>query len=147
MKPGYFLLPVVFVLLGVWSCKKNNTGTHPKISLESINTKIQPNDSMIAVLKFDNSGGTLGTGTFYSIRIRLNQTPPFILAGPDTLSTYIPDFGGAGQGEFRYVLDWNDYLSASGHTNDTLQFKFFAITPDSVSTDTITSPQIIVLNP
>ena len=147
MKPGYFLLPVVSILLIMGSCKKSNTGSHPKISLESINTKIQPNDSMIVLFKFDNSGGTLGTGTFYSIRIRLNQTPPFILAGPDTLTTYIPDFGGASKGEFRYVLNWDNYLSGSGHLNDTLQFKFFAITPDSLSTDTIVSPQIVILNP
>jgi hypothetical protein len=147
MKLGYFLLPVLLIFLVMGSCKKSNTGTHPKISLESINTKIQPNDSMVVLFKFDNSGGTLGTGTFYSIRIRLNQTPPFILAGPDTLTAFIPDFGGASNGEFRYVLDWNDYLSGSGHLNDTLQFKFFALTPDSLSTDTITSPQIIILNP
>jgi hypothetical protein len=147
MKPGYFLLSVLSVILVMGSCKKSNTGTHPKISLESINTKIQPYDSMIVLFKFDNSGGTLGNGMFYSIRIRLNQTPAFILAGPDTLTTAIPSFGNAGMGEFRYVLDWDNYLSGSGHLNDTLQFKFFAMTPDSVSTDTITSPQIVVLNP
>ena len=147
MKPGHFLLPVLFIFLVVGACKKSNTGTHPKISLESITTKIQPNDSMVVLFKFDNSGGTLGTGMFYSIRIRLNQTPAFIPAGPDTLTAAIPDFGGASKGEFRYVLDWNNYLSGSGHLNDTLEFKFFALTPDSASTDTITSPQIIVLNP
>ncbi|HXB94388.1 MAG TPA: hypothetical protein VNU70_04485 [Puia sp.] len=147
MKPGHFLLPVLAIVLVMGSCKKSNTGTHPKMSLGSINTQIKPNDSMIAVFNFDNSGGTLGTGTFYSIRIRLNQSPPFIQAGPDTLSTSIPDFGGANKGQFRYVLNWDDYLSGSGHVNDTLQFKFFALTPDSVSTDTITSPQIVVINP
>lgn len=147
MKPGYFLLPIVVILLIAGSCKKSNTGTHPTITFASINTKIQPNDSMVAVFNFDNSGGTLGNGTFYSIRIRLNQAPPFILAGPDTLTASIPDFGGAGKGQFRYVLDWNDYLSSSGHVNDTLQFQFFAMTPGGQYTDTLTSPQIIVLNP
>src|SRR5579862_1151183 len=107
MKPGYFLLSVLLIVLVMGSCHKSNTGSHPKISLESINTNIKPNDSMVVVFKFDNSGGTLGNGTFYSIRIRLNQTPPFILAGPDTLTASIPDFGGASNGEFRYVLNWN----------------------------------------
>ena len=147
MKPGYFLLPILIFLLVLGSCKKSSTGTHPKITFASINTKIEPNDSMIGVFNFDNSGGTLGNGTFYSIRIRLNQTPPFILAGPDTLTSSIPDFGGAGKGQFRYVLNWDDYLSSSGHINDTLEFKFYAMTPDSVYTDTLTSPQIVVVNP
>lgn len=129
------------------SCQKSNTGTHPKISLASITRTVQPEDSMVALFNFDNNGGTLGNGTFYSIRIRLNQTPAFILAGPDTLSTSIPGFGGSSKGQFRYVLDWDDYLSGSGHLNDTLQFKFFALTPDSLSTDTITSPVIVIVNP
>lgn len=147
MKPGYFLLPILLIFLLAGSCKKSNTGTHPKITLASINTNIKVDDSMIVLINFDNNGGTLGTGTFYSIRIRLNQTPPFILAGPDTLTTDIPNFGGANKGQFRYVLNWDNYLSASGHINDTLQFKFFALTPDSLPSDTITSPQIVVQNP
>ena len=154
MKPGYFLLPILLILLVVWSCKKSNTGTHPKLSLESITTHVigndslQPSDSMVAVFKFDNSGGTLGKGSFYSIRIRLNQLPPNnSTAGIDSLETYIPDFGGAGKGEFRYVLNGNSStLSYGGPANDTLIFKFFAMTPDSLYTDTVTSPQIIVIN-
>jgi len=145
MKPGYFLLPILVILLIVGSCTKRNTGSHPKISLESITTHVKPNDSMIAMIKFDNTGGTLGTGTFYSNRIRLNQNPPQFLGGKDTLSNDIPDFGKANQGEFRYVLDWQNYLCTESPWNDTLQFKFYAMTPDSSYSDTITSPPIIVL--
>lgn len=154
MKSGYFLLPVVLIFLVVWSCKKGNTGTHPQLSLESITTKVygndslHPSDSMIALFKFQNNGGTLGTGSFYSIRIRLNQKlPNGSTAGIDTLESYIPDFGGANQGEFRYVLNGNSSsLTYGGPDNDTLIFKFFAMTPDSISTDTVTSPHIIVIN-
>lgn len=145
MKPGYFLLPILVVLLIVASCKKSNTGTHPKISLESINTQVKPEDSMVAIFKFDNAGGTLGTGTFYSIRIRLNENQAQNIGGPDTLTNFIPDFGKASLGEFRYVLNWKDYLSTASPWNDTLQFKFYAMTPDSLYTDTIVSPKIIVL--
>ena len=147
MKPCYLLIPAFLIVLGVYSCSKGSTGKHPKITLESITKMVQPNDSMIALFKFDNTGGTLKAGTFVSVRQRLNQAPPADSVGPDTLATTIPDFGGAGKGEFRYVLNWVDYLSEGGHQNDTLVFKFFAITPDSNSTDTITSPQIIILNP
>ena len=154
MKPGYFLLPILVIFLIVGSCKKGNTSTHPKLSLESITTivhgndSLHPSDSMVALFKFTNSGGTLGNGSFYSIRIRLNQLPPnSSTAGVDTLESFIPDFGGAGTGEFRYVLDGNSStLTYGGPPNDTLIFKFFALTPDSASTDTVTSPKIIVIN-
>lgn len=147
MKPGYFLIPALLIPLAYMACSKTNTGSKPKLSLESISASVKPTDSMIALFKFNNSGGTLGNGTFYSIRMRINQSPPANQAGPDTLSSSIPDFGGVSQGEFRYVLNHDDYLSEGGHQNDTLIFKFYALTPDSSSTDTVTSPQIIILNP
>jgi hypothetical protein len=147
MKPGYLLIPAfVLFVIGI-GCSKDNTGKKPRISLESINTTVQPNDSMVAMFKFTNHGGTLGNGTFVSIRNRLNQGPPADSVGPDTLYTTIPDFGGANNGEFRFALNSNDYLSEGGHTNDTLVFQFYALTPDSVSTDTISSPQIVIINP
>jgi hypothetical protein len=147
MKPGYLLIPAfVLFLIGI-GCSKGNTGKKPQISLESINTTVQPNDSMVAMFKFTNSGGTLGNGTFISVRNRLNQAPPADSVGPDTLYTTIPDFGGSNKGEFRFALNWNNYLSEGGHTNDTLVFKFYALTPDSASTDTISSPQIVIINP
>ena len=147
MKPGNFLIPALLIPLVYIGCSKTNTGSKPKLSMEKINTTVNPNDSMVALFKFDNSGGTLGNGTFYSIRIRLNQNPPANQVGPDTLTSSIPDFGGISMGEFRYALNWVDYLSEGGHENDTLVFKFYALTPDSLSSDTVTSPQIVVLNP
>ncbi len=148
MKPGYFLIPAFLIVLALVyvSCSKGTTSKHPKITLESINTTVQPNDSMIAMFKFDNSGGTLSNGTFVSIRTRLNQAPPADSTA-DTLYTSIPDFNGASKGEFRYVLDWANNLSEGAHQNDTIVFKFFAFTPDTLYTDTITSPQIVIVNP
>src|SRR5579872_479347 len=149
MKPGYFLIPILLIPIVYLGCSKNNTGSKPKMSLESITKSVNPSDSMVAMFKFENSGGTLGNGTFYSVRIRLNQSPPDStkIPGPDTLTSSIPDFGGVSRCEFRYVLDHDDYLSFGPPQNDTLIFKFYALTPDSLSTDTITSPQIIILNP
>ncbi len=148
MKPGYFLIPAFLILVALVyiGCSKSSTSKHPKLTLESINTTVQPNDSMVAMFKFDNSGGSLSNGTFVSIRTRLNQAPPAD-STPDTLYTQIPDFNGASKGEFRYVLDWVDNLSEGAHQNDTVIFKFFAFTPDSAYTDTVTSPKIVIVNP
>jgi hypothetical protein len=146
MKPGYFLIPVLLIALTVilfaGSCTKSSGGK-PTIKLESITTTVQPNDSMIAMFKF--GGASASNGTFYSIRVRLNQAPVTQMAGPDTINNPIPSFS-ATSGEYRYVLDWDDYLSETANQNDTMVFKFFVLTADSISSDTITSPQIIIVN-
>lgn len=151
MKSGYLLIPVLLllVLIGI-GCNKGNTGKHAKITLESITKMVQPNDSMVATFKFNNSGGSLSNGVFVSVRNRLNQVPASQPLGPDTLWTPIPDFNGASQGEFKLVLDYVDYLGESQglHINDTMTFQFYALRlPDSTSSDTVTSPQIVIINP
>jgi hypothetical protein len=147
MKPGSFLIPTILIALiltalVVVSCSKNSSGK-PKLSLESITKTVQLNDSMIATFKF--SGGSVSGGTFVSIRNRLNQQPPQIPA-IDTLPNPIPTYQ-ANSGEYRYSLPQNtNALSSGGPQPDTLVFQFFTLTADSVSSDTVTSPMIIVLN-
>jgi hypothetical protein len=145
MKPGYFLIPVLLIALTVtfieFSCTKSSSGK-PTIQLQSITTTVQPNDSMIATFKF--GGASASNGSFYSIRVRLNQAPVTQMVGPDTINNPIPTFS-AGSGQYRYVLDWDDYLSETANQNDTMVFKFFVLTADSISSDTITSPQIVIL--
>jgi hypothetical protein len=145
MKFAYFLISVFLVALIVVSCHKNNSGK-PTLTLASINTTVLMNDSMRVLFNFTNSGGTLGNGTFFSLRTRINQNPPANESGGDTVTTPIPDFSGSSKGQFRYALPWDGYLSSGGKENDTLVFKFYALTPDSVSSDTITSPKIVILN-
>ena len=147
MKPGSLLLPVISVLLVtliILSCNKNNSGK-PSISLESVNSTVQPNDSMRALFKF-SSGGALGNGYFYSIRTRLNQVPPTDSTSSDTIQLPIPAFSG-NSGEFRLALPWNGYLSETAGQNDSLTFKFYVVTTGNVSSDTVGSPEIIILNP
>jgi hypothetical protein len=146
MKRGCFLAPAAVLLLILNGCGKTGGGKMPTLSLESVNTTVQVNDSMRALIKFINSGATLGNGSFFSIRQRLNQTPA-TNPTPDTLQMPIPAFSGANSGEFRYALPWVSYLSETAHQNDTDVFKFFAVTSGNVVSDTITSPQIIILNP
>jgi hypothetical protein len=147
MKPGYFLIPVLLIALTVtfieFGCSKSSGGNcKPKMSLQSVNTTVQPNDSMIAMFKF--SGCTASNGTFVSIRVRLNQAPVTQMVGPDTIYNPIPSYS-ASSGQYRYVLDWDDYLSETANQNDTMVFKFFVLSADSISSDTITSPQIVIM--
>jgi hypothetical protein len=148
MKSGYVLIPALFVLLItliVTSCNKSGSSTKPKLSLESITTTVEPNGEMDAKFKF-SKGSSLGNGMFGSIRIRLNQLPPTNPSGGDTILTPIPDFS-AQSGEFTLDLPWSGYLSETAGQNDTVIFKFFVLTVDTLSSDTIKSPQIVILNP
>lgn len=148
MKPGSLLIPIISALLisstlVVVSCSKNNSGK-PTLSLESISRTVAVNDSMRAMFKF-TAGKLLSNGTFWSIRIRTNQDQLSIdSSGTDTLSWQIPSFS-ASSGEMRYSLPWYGYLAESAMENDTFVFKFFVQTSDSVSSDTVTSPQVVVL--
>jgi len=153
MKLGYLLIFAFFAVLGIYACVKGNTRKKAQLSLESITKVVNGNDttgqdldSMTAVFKFTNAGGTLGNGTFVSIRTRVNHVPlpPNDTVGYDTLYSTIPDFGGVSKGEFKYVLDAQGYLSQLGTANDTFVFKFYALTPDSLASDTVTSPPVVI---
>jgi hypothetical protein len=151
MKPGHLLVSVLLVtLIAVFSCGKSNSKSKPKLTLQSITTTVDtlpPHDSLVALFKF-SSGDHLPGGTFYAIRVRLNQTPlpANDSVGLDTFPNTIPDFPGS-SGQIRFSLN-HDFLSQSTpiNQNDTIIYKFFAITPDSVSTDTLKSPHIVVIN-
>jgi hypothetical protein len=154
MKLGYLLIGAFFLVLVIAiSCVKSNTSKKPQLSLESITRVVNGNDttgtdldSMTAMFKFVNNGGTLGNGTFVSIRTRVNKEslPQGDSVGVDTLFSTIPDFGGVSKGEFKYVLNAQGYLSQNSSANDTFQFKFYALTPDSLSSDTVTSPLVVI---
>lgn len=153
MKPGYFLTAALLSVLVIgYSCVKSSTRKKPQLSLESITQKVYTADtlgvdSMIAMFKFTNAGGTLGNGTFVCIRIHVNQAslPATDSVGADTVYVPIPDFGGVSKGEFKYVRQSQGDLSQLWPQTDTFQFKFYALTPDSLSSDTISSPQIVIL--
>ncbi|GGA87004.1 hypothetical protein [Puia dinghuensis] len=151
MKPGYFLVSVfLLVIIIAISCGKSGSGSKPKISIESINTVVQHDDSMRALFKLSNAAG-LSNGTFVAIRKRLNQAPipAQDTAGVDTFPVQIPNFNGSSSGEMRFALPAQGFLSQTSdlHINDTLIYKFFVLTTGNVSSDTIPSPKIVILNP
>ena len=152
MKPGSLLIPVIavsIVSLIIFGCSKSGSGSKPQITLISIDKNpVNLNDSLVVHFKFSN-GGKVENGYFISIRNRINEAPPSDASGNDTLVNPIPDLEGASKGEFRYALETNGYLSESTsiHQNDTIIMKYFVLSASGDSSNIITSPKIVVLNP
>ena len=146
MKSRYFLIPAFLILLALVyvGCSKSNTNKHPKITLVSIDKVVDTNGTMTALLNFDNSGGSLSNGTFVSIRTRHNQAPPQFPSA-DTIRAQIANFNGASKGQFQFQLQYSQGLSTLSNQPDTFTFQFFAFTPDSNYSDTVTTPQVVVL--
>jgi hypothetical protein len=145
MKPGQFLIPVLFFLMAATSCSKSNSNAKPTLSIKSINTEIPAGGTLDVILNFQSKSSDLSEGTFVAIRNRLNQRP-LINGGTssDTVTGPIPQFPNQQKGQFEFTLDWGTYLHQSDTENDTIVFKFAAIDKAGNSSDTIVSPKIIV---
>jgi hypothetical protein len=151
MKPGSFLIPslllaLIVTVLVVVSCNKNNSGK-PTLSLESISTPVQVNDSMRVRFKF-TGGGTISNGYLWSIRHRTNQLQATNQSGSDTVQFDLPSFS-ANTGEIYLSLPWQGYLNETATENDSDYFQFFVqsatdSTANSTS-DTVTTKQIIII--
>jgi hypothetical protein len=146
MKLSCFLLPGILIIttFAIWSCSKSNNGK-PQISIQSINSPIQPGESLTANVKF-SGGSKLAKGQFLAIRTRINQIPPQNNIAGDTILIDIPDFS-ADKGEIEFIQPYNGYLHFDDHVNDTLVFKFAVLDVDQKSSDTVTSAKVIVINP
>jgi hypothetical protein len=146
-----FLIPATLVTLIVTtlvviSCNKNNSGK-PTLSIESINTTVQANDSMRVTFKF-TGGSQISNGLFWSIRNRINVNQLTNQSGSDTINFSLPAFSG-NSGQIYFSLPWNGYLNETSTENDTFLFKFFVQNADTsvttLTSDTAKSPQIVVL--
>ena len=99
------------------------------------------------IMNFQSSSANLSQGVLVVIRNRLNQRPlPSGSPGAssDTLTGPIPQFPNQAKGQFEYTLDWATYLHQSDSENDTIVMKFAAIDKSGHSSDTITTPKIVV---
>jgi hypothetical protein len=138
----YFFLLASISLLAI-SCNKNSYTTKPQISIESITTVVPLNGEFDAKLKYTDKQGDLGNGIFNAVRISLNQQPPTDSLASE-FSSPIPNFNNKSLGELEFTLPPG---SLSEHTtqNDTLQFQFSVTDRAGNTSDTITSPVIVVL--
>jgi hypothetical protein len=146
MKPESFLIPALLITaaIAIVSCSKSGSGSKPSLKLLSLNTDVEAGENLNILFSFSTSSGDLSTGTFVAIRTRLNQTP--LLPGEgdaDTLTGVIPQFPSFTKGQFQYQLPYN-YLHESDEQNDTINFKFAAVDPAGISSDTLTTPTIVV---
>ena len=145
---GSILIPAVLMALitttlVVVSCSKNNSGK-PTLSLVSINTTVQANDSLRMTFKF-TGGNSISNGMMWSIRDRINQLPVTNQSGGDTVNFQLPTFSSA-SGQIYLSLPWQGYLNETATQNDTFFFKFYVQSADTTLTsDTVKSPQIVVL--
>jgi len=150
MKSGYLLVCALFLALIVGIGCGKSSNAKPKLTLESINQVVDHDDSMRAMFKLSNAKN-LSNGLFIAIRNRINQVPFPVTdsVGLDTFPVPIPNFNGSASGELRFALPAQGFLSESGnlHMNDTLIYKFVAVTANNVASDTVTSPKIVILNP
>jgi hypothetical protein len=150
MKSGYLLVCALSLTLIVGIGCGKSSNSRPKLALESINQVVGHDDSMRAMFKLSNAKN-LSNGLFVAIRNRINQVPFPVTdsVGLDTFPVQIPNFNGSATGELRFALPSQGFLSESGnlHMNDTLIYKFYAITPNNDTSNTVTSPQIVILNP
>jgi len=145
MKLSCLLLPGILITVAISACSKSGNGSKPKISIESLNNPVQPDESLTVNIKF-SSGSKLSKGTFLAIRTRLNQIQPPNPVSGDTVTFQIPEFS-ADKGELEFIQPYQGYLHFIDHINDTLVIKFAVIDVNGKSSDTVSSPQIIVINP
>jgi hypothetical protein len=157
MHSAYFRIPALLIIslcCFVLSCSKDKYTTKPQLTIESINTLIPAPDSsgdgsLNVLLQYTSKKGNLGGGYFVAIRTRLNQD--FIPSGTgntDTFSGPIPPFPDKSKAEFQFTADYQSLYEATStrpSEPDTIIFKFAAIDADKNSSDTITSPKIIIL--
>ncbi len=128
--------------IAIVSCSKSG-GSKPTLTISSINTTVEVGGTLDMIMNFKSSN--LSNGTLVVIRDRLNQRP--LVGGsssPDTLTGPIPSYPNVPKGQFEYKLDWGTYLHQSDQENDTVVFKLAAIDAGGHSSDTITTPKIVV---
>jgi hypothetical protein len=142
MKLIYLLIPA-FLLIAV-ACKKNSYTTKPQISIKSINTIVDSASSLNVTFKFTDKEGDLGGGTIVSLRTRLNQNTTANGATADSVPNPIPPFPNYTSGEFAWTLDY-DNLSESKTENDTVIFRYWVTDRAGNTSDTITSPKVVIL--
>lgn len=141
-----FLFVSCFTLLIFAACSKSNSGGRPSLTLDNISKTVDSFSNLEANFTFHNGSATLSGGTLNSLRMRINQIPPTNIPGSDTVASPIPDYPDQNTGKYNLELPYQGYLSTGSPENDTLIFKFWVIDIAGKSSDTLTSPKVVILN-
>jgi hypothetical protein len=141
MKLISLLIPAVLII--AVSCKKNSYTTKPQISIKEITSTVDSGGNLNVTFKFTDKEGDLGGGSIISLRTRLNQDP---VTNPtaDTVGNPIPSFPNYTMGEFDWTLQYQN-LNESIHENDTIYFRYVVTDRAGNTSDTLKSPNIVVL--
>jgi hypothetical protein len=142
--PAFLILLLSLVL---FSCSKDKYTTKPQLKLTSINTVVPVNGQLEAKFEYTSKPGDIGGGTMLAIRNRLNQDSVLVGAGnTDTLPSQFPSFPTTPKAEIEYDIDWQSLHEDSNNLNDTIIMKYALIDAAGNSSDTISSPQIVILH-
>jgi hypothetical protein len=149
MKLRPFLLPtlliaVVAMTFTFFSCKKSSN-SKPTITLKSMDMHVPVGGTFTATFDFKDPSSTMSQGYFVAIRQRVNKDTLTGSGVPnDTLSAAIPNFPDQQTGQIQFTKSHADLFEGNNNENDTLIFKFACINRQGVSSDTITSPKVVV---
>jgi hypothetical protein len=148
--------PILFILLlfVIAACKKNRFQTIPQLKLKSLNTTVVPfNGSLRAIIEFTSKASSV-SDTFYIKKIRLNRR--VVATVRDSFYYKVPTYPSTQKGEFQVDLDYQTILSAINppiipgsvpptREPDTLIVKFAVKDKSNNISDTIATPQIVVI--
>ena len=141
---------IIVLSLVFFSCNKDLSGTSPGLTFKSVNTTVvQPSQEIEFTLSFGDVNGNLDSLYIYSV----SQTCPKAFSDSASIS-YFPTFknqagtllvtylNGGGNG-FQPTI--ND--SCASGINDTCYFKFIIKDFSGKISDTVRSPQIVLIKP
>ncbi len=141
-----FFFVTVLTLFIFAACSKSNSGGRPSLTLDNISKTVDSFSNLEANFTFHNGSASLSGGTLNSLRMRINQKPPLNVSGSDTVNSPIPDYPDQSKGTYNLELPYQGYLTTGSDENDTLIFKFWVIDIAGKSSDTLTSPKVVILN-
>lgn len=145
MLKRYSFLWVVAVL--VFACSKDTLETKPSIAIKSINsTEIYPGMDLVILLEYKDKEGDLGNGLLTYLRERLNIHYPVLNDLADSISYTIPDFPKTSEGEIQVIIP-GGFLDENPNQNDTVQFKLLVQDLGGNTSDTLTTPVIVQIEP
>lgn len=140
----YPTLISLFLVVLFAGCKKDNFSTTPSLKFESVNTKeLQRQQSIRFTLSFTDAEGDL-SDTLVISKIASNCVNSNFINAKYALPPF--PSGKNQKGEIVVTYSYNDVSPKCPQKNDTAVFKFVLKDKAQNVSDTISSPQIIIVN-